>query len=379
MSTNSVAASADSEVLQKLRAAEAALEECEERVEDFGAGELERLADAHEEFAALLARYEDRATGDGDFQAFIEFQSEVADFVERLPEDLLLRETFEECDELLQQRRLTEGDFEQVRANLEPVADLAGRLEERQKARNRYRSARNAVRHRLGEVRERIGDLERVVRLGEADLDAPTERLREPIEAYDEAVREAFEAFRQDAPAREVLALVEDAQRFPVVDIRAPPADLVEYLESSEVGTESIPTLLDYAEYSRSKLEHYVADPGQLKASVRPHTTYLRRLDASPLTVDWPPPPAADLAYHCREAERVVARFAPDVVEALRAVRRLPKTTDYERLRDSAVARAELGDDQRERLRSGDVAAELEGLRSEREALESALESFPER
>jgi hypothetical protein len=380
MSTDSATASAgEPETVAELQAAADALDRAEERVAEFGEAELEEVADAHEEFTDILARYEEPATGDGDFQKFIEFQSQIADFVERLPDDLLLRETFEECDELLQQRRLRERDFEEVRSNLEPVADLAGRLDERREAREAYRSARNRVRHRLGTVRERIDDLERVKRLGDADLDAPTERLREPIEAYNAAVTEAFETFRQEAPAREVLALVETAQRFPVIDVRAPPADLREYLRDSEVGEESIPQLLEYAEYSRSKLDHYVADPGALKTAVRPHTTYLRRLDAEPLTVGWPPPSADRLQYHCREAERVVNRFAPDVVESLRAVKRLPKTTDYERLREAAVARAELGDEQRERLKTGDVAEELATLRDERAALEDALEEFPER
>lgn len=381
MSTDSAAASADDEppAVAELRAAAEALEAAEERVAEFGERELERLAEAHDEFTSLLDRYEEPATGDGDFQTFIEFQSEIASAVERLPADLLLRETFEEADELLQQRRLTEGDFEQVRANLEPVADLAGRLEERRDARQRYRSARSGVRHRLGSVRERIDELERVRRLGEADLDAPTEALREPIASYNERVRAAFETFRQEAPAREVLGVVEDAQRFPVLDVRAPPEELAAYVRSAEVGDEPIPTLLEYAEYTRSKLDHYVADPGRLKATVRPHTTYLRRLDAEPFTVDWPPPSAAALEFFCREATGVLNRFAPDVIEALRGVRRLPKTTDYERLREAAIARAELDEDQRERLKSGEVGDELDALRAERERLDATLEEFPER
>lgn len=380
MSTDSApAAAAEPAVVADLREAAAAIENAEERVSEFGETDLERLADAHETFTALLSRYEEPATGDGDFETFIEFQGEIEQFVERLPADLLLRETFEECDDRLQQRRLTEGDFERVREDLEPVADLVARLEQRRTARERYRSARNAVAGRRRDVRERIGELERVRRLGAADLDAPTERLREPIETYDDRVTAAFETVRREATAREVLGLVSVAQRFPVVGFRAPPDELLEFVETAEAGTEPIDTLLEYAEYSRSKLDHYVADPGTLKTAVRPHTTYLRRLDADPLTVDWPPPPPDRLSYHCREAERIVARFAPDVVASLRQVRRLPKTTDYERLREAAVARAELDEHQRQRLRSGAVDAELDDLRAERDSLEEALGEFPER
>ncbi|MFB6310306.1 MAG: hypothetical protein ABEH64_03890, partial [Salinirussus sp.] len=118
---------AEPESVAELRDAATALDQTEERVAEFGEAALERLADAHEEFTQLLARYEEPATGDGDFQTFIEFQGEIEQFVERLPDDLLLRETFEECDDRLQQRRLSTGDFEQVRENLEPVADLVAR------------------------------------------------------------------------------------------------------------------------------------------------------------------------------------------------------------------------------------------------------------
>ncbi len=381
MSTNKSAAGAATEddPVADLRAAAEDVERAEERVAEFGESELQRLADAHDEFVAILDRYEEEATGDGDFQQFIEFQSQVAEFVERLPEGILLRETFEEADDRLQQRRLTESDFEQVRSDLEPVGDLAARLDERAEALDRYRRARNAVRHRLAEVRERIDELDRLQRLGDADLDAPVERLRDPIETYNERIGEAFDEFTADSPARAVFAFLEAVEPFPLVAFRSPPAELHRYVQTAEAGTEPIATLLDYAEYSRSKLDHYVADPGALKSAVRPNTTYLRRLDADPLTVDWPPPAAATLRWRTQELTAAVNRIAPEVVESLRAVERLPEETDYERLRTAAVARAELTDAERDRLTSGAVADELDERQQERERLSDALAEYPDR
>ncbi len=369
----------DDDVVTDLRAAATDLERAQDRIAEFGEAELERLDDAHDEFTSLLARYEEPATGDGDFQVFIEFQGAVEQFVERLPEDLLLREVFEEADERLQQRRLTEDDFERVRANLEPVADLAARLDERSEALHRYRAARNAVRHRRAELGERIDELERLQALGAADLDAPVDRLRGPIESYNDRVTEAFGTVRREASARTVFAFLADVEAFPLVDYESPPTDLRAYVESAPAGEESIPQLLDYAEYSRSKLDHYVADPGALKAAVRPHTTYLRRLDAEPLRVGWPPPAADTLAWRCRELTAVVNRIAPDAVAELRTVAALPAQTEYERLRTAAVARAELAEAERERLKSGDVAAELDAVREERTRLAAALEEYPDR
>jgi len=367
------------DLIADLAAAQQRLDEAIEAVEEFGGPELQRLADAHEEFTGLLERYEEPATGDGDFEQFIEFQGRVETFVERLDPELLLYATFEECDEHLQQRRLSESDFEHVRAQLEPVADLVDRLDERDRARNAYRRARRAVGARIRDLDEQIDDLQRLERLGDADLDAPTERLRKPIERYNDRVDEAFERFRQEAPAREVVDFLESTAAFPLVGFEDPPADIASYVRGHEPGTEPIPQLLEYAEYSRSKLDHYVADPGALKRQIRTHRTYLRRLDAEPLRVEWPPPPADRLAWRCRELTGVLDRLEPDAVEQLRTVAALPRETDYRRLRESAVAETELSKGERERLRTGAVGDRLETARQERDRLGEALSEYPER
>ena len=369
----------DQDLVAELAAAEERVEAAEDAVTAFGEDKLERLAAAHEDFSGLLDRYEEPATGDGDFQQFIEFQEKVADFVDRLDEDLTLYEVFEECDEYLQQRRLTEGDFAHVREQLEPVADLAARLGERDGAHEAYRSARTRVQRRRRELADRAAELERLRELGAADLDAPTERLREPIDTYNEQVREAFERFRTEESAREVLAVLADLSAIPLVPYDPPPEDLQGYVRDHEAGEEPVGQLLEYADYSRSKLAHYVADPDALKRTVATRRTYLRRLDADPLTVDWPPPAAGVLRYRCAELTGAVNRVAPGAVTALRAVKRLPRETDYERLRTAAVACSELSPDERERVRSGAVEAELKRAREQRARLGEALETYPSR
>ena len=378
MSTSNPTEASEEGLVRELADADAALQEARERVADFGENELQRLAEAYGEFTGLLARYEEPATGDGDFKQFIKFQGNVEQFVERLDEDLLLRETFEDCDEHLQQRRLSESDFEHVREQLEPVADLAGRLDDRREAAQRYEGIRKRIRDRIHELSERIDDLERLARLGDADLDAPTERLREPVEAYNEAVRETFEEFRREAPARDVFAFLEKAEVYPLVSFRSPPEDIHNYVREHPPGTESIPDLLDYAQFSRSKLDHYVDDPDALKRAVATRKTYLRRLDADPLTIGWPPPPAAELEWRCQELTAMVNRLAPAVVESLRAVAALPRETDYQRLRESAVAASELTEEERKRLRSGAVETELAEARTTRQQLRDALAEYPD-
>jgi hypothetical protein len=187
----------------------------------------------------------------------------------------------------------------------------------------------------------------------------------------------AFRTFKRSASARDVVRFLDDMEAYPLVEFEPVPRDVVEYVEDHPPGEEPIATILDYADYSRSKLDHYVAEPATLKRVVGGRRTYLSRLDGEPLTVDWPPPDAGTLRYRCRELVSVVGRFAPDLVADVRAVRALADREDYDRLRESAQATAELGAEERRRLESGDVSRELASARERRERLADALEEHP--
>jgi len=364
--------------IERLRAAADEYERARERVEAEGREDLEVTRDFYHRYLRLLDGYEDSATGSG-FQEYIEFQDAVANLMEKVPEDVPGRDAFEAADDTLQQRRLSAADFEQAREDLEPAREYAERLEALADARDDLLAARSEVRDRLAGLEDRIDHLERLLELGEADLEAPVDHLREPIEAYNEAVRDAFVSFRREAPAREMLDLLAQAASYPLVGVRAPPARLHEYVRESDAGEQPLPTLLEYADYSASKLSHYVEDPGQLRTHVATNRTYLTGVDAGPLTVAWPPPPADDLRFRTREYEAVCHRFAPgEVVERLRAVRALPRGTDYERLRTAAAARVELSEDERRRLANGEVERDLEAAREERDQLRAALAGAPD-
>jgi exonuclease VII small subunit len=376
MSTNSL----ERGLVAELEECEQRLERANERVDKFGEEKLGRLADVYHEFVGVLERYEERVTDDGgDIQTNIEFQSQIAEVNKHISDDLLLSETFEECDEYLQQKWFSESDFEHVYEQLEPVADLVGRLEERDAALEVSRDARRDIRYRVRDIDEETAQLERLSRLGNADLDAPTDRLREPIEAYNDAVTEAFAAFRDESSAREVLEFVAAMDDYPLVSFEQPPEELLRYVTEREPGTETIGTLTGYADYSRSKLDHYVDDPTALKHTIGGKQTYLERLDAEPLRIGWPPPSATRLEFRCKELTAAVNRFAPGIVEQLRGVAALPRETEYTRLRDSAQARAELTAGERERIASEDIEGQLDQLHEERERLQDALDEYPKR
>jgi hypothetical protein len=345
-----------------------------EAVAGVGEDRVAAAADAHDEAVALLDRYEERATGTGDFEAYVEFQSQFLGLVEGLDDDLPGHDAFETAGEAMDRRRLRERDFETAREALAEAGTYRDLLDRREEAVERHRTARHDAREARDAVAARVEALERTRALGDADLDAPVERIETPVREYDEAVREAFSAFYREASARELFDLVDRTGSFPLVDFRRPPRDVREYVREYAAGEHPVPDLLEYAGYSASKLDHYVEDPGALRAKVATHRTYLERLDAEPLTVGWPPPDAGRVRWLGEELVAVVGRFADeDVVARARAVRDLPRETDYERLREAAVARAELDERERERLRSGALETDLVALREARDRLDAVL------
>ncbi|MFC5971523.1 hypothetical protein ACFPYI_09290 [Halomarina salina] len=355
------------------------LDEARDRVAELGPDAIDRTATAYRDLTATLDRHEEAATGYGEFQKYIQFQEAVAAVLDGLDDDLPEREAFDAADEALQKQTLSTSDFDRAREALAPAADLVDLEAEYETARDRYREARRAVLARQRDLRDRRDGLARLQRLGDADLDAPVETLRDPIEAYDDAVREAFAAYRSRASTRDLLDLVTTAaEDYPLVGFDAPPERLRTFVEGSPVAEEPLPTLLEYADYSNSKLSHYVDDPRELKGAVATNRTYLERLTADPLTVDWPPAPADELRWRARELFAVVSRLDDEEAAVrLRAVRSLPRRDDYERLRESATARSGLSADERRRIESGAVDRDLDRVETELSTVEAALDEYP--
>jgi len=365
------------EAVAQLDRARERLESVEERIDDHGEDRVETAAEAYRNATRLLETYVDRATGTGreNFANYVRLEAQFSTLVENLPEDLEGREAFEAALEAIDKRRLNESDFERAEAALEPAATFAELLEEREAAREALTETRKVATRRLRELEDEIDERERLLELGDADLEAPVDRLREPIESYNATVREAFETYLRSASAREVFALLERAEWYPLVPFESPPEELSAYVEGDPAGNRPIPELLEYAEYSRSKLSHLVENADTLKRTVATRRTYLDGIDAEALTVDWPPPSAAELRYRVRELRPLVARIAgEDAVAALRSIRALAEEPEYERLRAAAVVTTQLTDDERERLAAGRIEEELTELSTEREAIREALE-----
>ncbi|OYR52514.1 hypothetical protein [Halorubrum sp. Ea8] len=327
----------------------------EGRIADLGRERVEAAADTYRRAHRVLDEYEEDAVGSGDFEAYVRFEGEFANAVD-VDDDALAADAFAAADEAVDKKRLSERDFEAAREALEPAGEYVDLLADRDEALDDYRIARRDAREAKKRLAARLDELREVAAMADADLDADVDRLREPVETYNEAVRESFDEFYKSASAREAFSFLDRADATPFVDVDVPPTDLADYVAEYEAGEEPLPTLLKYADYSNSKLEHYVDDPGALRTAVAVHRTYIERLDGEPLTLDWPPAAGDELAYEIDELIPLVSRVADDdTVATLRAVRDLARDDEYERLRRAAEVRDALDDPELELVRTGAV------------------------
>jgi len=394
-----VDASPAADVIAELEAEYDRIQAVEARIDDIGESNVEAAADAYRNANRLLDTYADSATGTGDFKAYLQFQNQFIALVDELSADILGADGFQQASDRMDKRRLSESDFEFAREAIEPAAEAVELLEQREDAYDEYRTARHAAKSRHNELTSEADRLRRIRRLGTADLDSSLDPLRDPIEAYNTAVTAAFETFRKTRSARKLFDLLAAGASRPLVDVDRPPRDLTEYIQSAPAGEKPLSTLREYADYSPSKLDHYVDDPGALRTHVAVHGTYLDRLSPEPLLVEWPPSEAGVLRARLRELAPLVRRLDAAVDAAndsqstdsqpdtdgeseelieyhRRRLSRLTRTDDYERLRQVAVADAELDAEEFDRLASGAVEEELAAVEDGIDAIDTALEQY---
>lgn len=370
------------DALAALSEAAAEYREARDAVEEHGREQLEALADAHGRAVELLVQYEDKATDTGakEFVEFAQFKGTFTTHVEELDDDLPRRDAFEAALDAVDKTRLSGRDFERAREALAPAAELTDRLDRLEAARDRLVEARKRARRRREELESAIAERERLLELGEADLDAPVEELREPVRTWNEGAEAAVSRLRSEVPARELFEVLERAEQYPLVDLPRPSADLRAYVAEAEVGAEPLTRLLEYAEFSRSKLDHYVDDADAFRRAVAPERSALEAFDAAPLRIAWPPPPAPAVPWLARSRRSVVAGYVEEsAVASLRRLSATARSTErYERLRTAAVADAELDDADRRRLESGAVESELAARREAIDRIDDRLDATPD-
>ena len=378
------------DVVTELATAYRRVQDVESEIESVGEANVEAAADAYRNATRLLDNYEDSATGTGDFKAYLQFQNEFIALAEGLADEALAAEAVQRASDRMDKRRLNESDFEFAREQIEAAGEAVDLLERREDAHGEYRQARHDAKARRNELEGEADRLRHVRDLGGVDLETPLDPLREPVEAYNAAVREAFDEFRRTESARELFDVVAAAADRPLVGADRPPRDLAEYIQSAPAGHEPLSTLREYADYSPSKLEHYVDDPGALRTHVSVHQTYLNRLSPEPFLIAWPPAEAGILRARLQELAPLVRRLdaatdsepsdsdadSESIEYHRRQLARLTRTDDYDRRRQVAVAESELSDEEFDMLAAGRVGEELTAVEDGIAAIDTALETY---
>lgn len=366
-------------LITELESAYDAYQTIQATIDEIGPARLDELNHLYNRFDSLLSAYKESASGSGreTFEQYIAFQSELETFETSLPEDGLETGVFEDAIDFLDQRRLQESDFEEARVILEPAADTLGILTERDDARNTYTAAKRDVEQRIDELTDEIEHLQELLAFEHTDFDVPVGQLRSLIDAYNQAVRDDFSSYKSNTSSREFIQFLETTTAYPLIEFPAPPSELVNYLESTEIGTEPTPRLLEYTNFTRSKLSHYVDDPSTFQARIGANQTYLDRISADPLIISWPPSAQDELHWRIRELTSVINRFAPaETVRKLNDLQKFSHRDDYPDIRLAAQADATLDEQEKQRLTTGELREELESKQRDRDQLRSALSTY---
>lgn len=366
-------------LIDDLKSAYTTVQDIEATIEDIGQERLDTLNNRYEEFTTLLQSYKEPASGTGreTFQEYVAFQGELESFESALAPNGLETDAFKEAIEYLDQRRLNQDDFEEARTIIAPAEDRLTILDERDEAREEYAEVKRAIHQRINELDDDIARLERALSFENVDFTAPVDQLRTHVESYNSAISTDFSTYKSNAPAREFIKFIEKTTAYPLVTFTPPPSDLVTYLETTDIGTEPLPTLLEYTDYTRSKLSHYVNDPTTFNARIAANQTYLNRLSPDPLTISWPPPQQAELHWLLRELTSVINRIAPtETMEKLNTLQNFTNKDKYVDIQQAAKADAVLNPSEKERLASGELTRELEEKQQEKDQLQSALSTY---
>ncbi|NUE01356.1 hypothetical protein HUB97_02475 [Halorubraceae archaeon YAN] len=363
------------EARNALTEATATVDAVQAEIDEHGEERVVATADAYRRAIRLLDQYEETATGTGDFKSYLQFQSSFLDFVSELSEEIPAYEGFSNASDRMDKRRLSQKDFDYARDEVAPARTFVELLEQRSEAIDAYRTARSGAKTRLKELRSAEKEYARLTDLTDYNLDVPIDELKEPIEAYNNAVTDAFTQFKTNENARKLFNFIQATKSFPLVNFEQPPPELIEYIQTEDAGEKPLPKLLDLVDYSSSKLDHYVSDPGALRTNVAVHRTFLDRITAEPLTIEWPPAEANELQFRLKELSSVTRKLGDESLEGyLRTLRRLTNNPDFTTLRDAAAAKEELDDETLSRIVSGEIVDDYEAIVSAIESLELTLE-----
>lgn len=346
------------------------LEDALDTVEEVGAEPLRNAANLKSRFDAAVREYRDSATGRDDFGSYVEFRSIATAVEEAVEEDEVYGEdSFLQAAERFDRRTIREKHFDRAEEDLADVEAAVEDLGQAERLQDEVAGMRHRLRRRLDELEdekdELLGELEQVKEY--EDVDA--EELVGLVDEYDRRVKQEFQEFRERASAADVVRVGARAGELPLVDDQPVDVDDARTLEDV-AGDRTVEQVLEMADHSRSKLEHYVDDAVEFRRAVP--RSFLESFDGSAFEIGFDEP-ADVVRYEAPELRKVVQGFADeDVVDLLRRIRRLAMDDEYEEMRRAHQAAGEL-DPESLRRRVDEVEEEMETVETRLEEVEDAV------
>lgn len=353
------------------------LEDAHAEITSVGVETARSTREYYDRFAALVDRYREEATGTGEFESYVAFQEKMVDLLDRIdPETVYRAEDFEHAIDRFERRIIREKDFRRAERDLSAVRELVETIETAEELQAELEDERGRLESRRRELRSRLRTLEREIQDADRIEDVDPSELVSTIEAYNACVEDEFTEFLHSAPAIEVAGLGQKAADLPLVDVAPPDPAAVELLQSMDLGRETVPTLLEYAGYSDSKLAHYVDDPVEFRRTLP--RAWFETLSADDFSVSMDESGAV-MRYKLPELIRIVGEFADEeCVGRLRKLHTLAETGEYDPMRRAHRVANDLGTTDVETLRERKSATEsdLERIEERIERIESARRYF---
>lgn len=341
---------------------------------DEGIEAVREARDIYHDLQRYIDRYREPATGHGDFESYIEFQSVLAEIEEQLDDDVYGERWFRKAIQRFESRTLREKHFRRAEKDLQEIRELVEAFERAMELEDELRSERGRLRKRRRELQNEIKRLESRIRDAREAPDADASRLESLLDKYNKSVEREYGSWLSSAPAIEVVRHAYRASRMPLVEADGVDGRSVEALQESGVGDESVERLLEFAGYSDSKLQHYVDDPRTFRDKLP--TAWFRVADAEPykLSLDMEEGVVERLVP---ELVSVVSEFASErTIEVLRQIGDLARNGRYSEMRQALEARQRTGGEDVESLleEKQSLEREVEDVEEDTQRIEDALD-----
>ncbi|MDY6765077.1 MAG: hypothetical protein SV377_05240 [Halobacteria archaeon] len=363
-----------SETIQELKRAR-------QRIEDIGLEKAKKTHDFYSELSETMDEYREDAVGTGDFETYVEFQGILDDMLERVKknqDEIHRPEDFERVIDDFEKRVIRESDFRHAESTLSDVRELSETIDRINEIEKELRYEKGKLERRKSELESRLKSIKRKIDTAKGVSDIDPSPLVSLIESYNSSVETDFEEFYNNAPAIKVARIGEKARDFPLADIKPLDKETVRILERTGMGRKTVSEVLEYADYSDSKLSHYIDKPEEFRRNVSQTWFKLLSADDFKISVETP----QNLIKHkVPELVRVVGEFGSDeTVRKLREIHSIAERGEYAPMRRAYLSEKETGDKNLEDLQEEkeDIESEIGEIKSKIDEIESASSYFIE-